>query len=171
MIAAEPLPPLPDVEALITNAARRPGELHEPVPIDRQTAGWLAVEAERTKSHPDVLASVLVEAALVAEDLGASCLRGAPPDTQQTSRLAVSAAEADYLRALTVGRSGPRRAVRQRPTVALPMRLIGRLSGRLLADLLRVVPADDALAWEVAALRQGRTLAECVLVDVSRSRG
>jgi hypothetical protein len=164
LLAAEPLPPLPDASELLPTSVRRPGELHEAVPVDPETARWLSGQAMRLGVGVDTLASVLLEASMVAQDLGWVRFENVVPAPPKPSRYPLTAAEAAYLRSLTIVRARPRVPSRPPVTVALPVRLIPRLDGQPLDGRLRSVAPELALGWEALAVAEGRSLAECVLI-------
>jgi hypothetical protein len=133
-------------------------------------AAALGREAARTGVQRDVLASVTLELALISEDLG-----GLPGDVTapalRMSDRALSAADADYLRTLTISRRlRPSAGAPVFATVAVPVRLAGRLRYGALAGALDAEQVDTALAWETAAVIEGRSLSECVLLHASRWR-
>jgi hypothetical protein len=76
--------------------------------------------------------------------------------------VALSTAEADYLRALTVGRrrgAGERLAGDGPAMVALPVRLLARCSPSLLQHAAHG-DLEQAISWEVSALRVGLAMGE-----------
>jgi hypothetical protein len=126
-------------------------------------AGTLLVEWQ--------LAIEFLESLGLASDAGAEALeRGRPIEHPQ---LALSAAEADYLRSLTIGRrtecgATPPAAVAPGPgqaaLFALPVRLVSRAGPNL---LIRAAAADlaQAIAAEIAALRAGMTMGEWIVAS------
>jgi hypothetical protein len=167
-LASPALPTPPDPADLISAGSRRPGELHEALPVTAPEAATLGREAARTGVQRDVLASVTLELALISEDLG-----GLPDDlTAPALRMndrALSAAEADYLRALTISRRlRPSAGAPAFATVSVPVRLTARLRYGALGGALDAEQVDAALAWETAAVIEGRTLSECVMLHASR---
>jgi hypothetical protein len=142
----------------------RPGELREPVRLTATDARRLAAAAAGIGLASEAAFGLLFEATLVRADLrqaGAdeSCITfrdGAPA--------VLSAAEADYLRALTVGRGrAPRRKPSKGPGVfPLPVRLMSRCSRELIDEAL-AGDAEQALSWETRAVREGRTMLEWAL--------
>jgi hypothetical protein len=168
-LASPPLPPPPDPRALLGGASRRPGELHEAVTLPADTAIALEREAARAGVDRDVLAGATLELMLLEDDLGGSCLESLTPPTTRVDGRALSAAEADYLRTLTMTRSPrPRRSQAAATTVAIPVRIVGRISPAHLKDTFDARRVDLALAWETAALMESRTLSECVLFHATR---
>jgi hypothetical protein len=158
---AEPPPPLPDLPALYDDAIRRPGELHEPVILDAAQHVALDRAARRAKLPTGVTGRLLLEAALVCEELGGLRAIAAPDRLDEAAarakvRRRLSAAEADYLRHL---RNPP--GMRQ-TLLTVPVRLISRLHGLDVARALGEDPAR-ATAWEMAALLAGRTMLEWAL--------
>jgi hypothetical protein len=151
-------------------AQRRPGERHEPVAIAAREATQLLSRAADAGLTADVAATLLVEARLALDWLQeAGCtavqLRYEPPP------VALSAAEADYLRALTVSRTR-RRAARVEPgvrTVSLPVRLIARASPEVVRRSVHDGDLEQAVAMEVHALRGGLLMGEWVARAAARS--
>jgi hypothetical protein len=66
---------------------------------------------------------------------------------------ALSAASADYLRALSC-----RTWRRNQPELDLPVRLLDRLAGREGEVLAHVELIESAIRWEIAAVLTGRTM-------------
>jgi hypothetical protein len=174
LLAAEPLAPLASPDELLGRVVRRPGELHEALALSREAAGWLAREAAGQRLNADVLGTVLLEAALAAGDVGDERFaRMDPPDPPLDGGRGrmLSAAEAAYLRTLTIARRS--QAPRPAPApavIAVPVRIAGRLAGVDVAEALGAVRGETAIAWETAALIEGRTLAECILLCALRLR-
>jgi hypothetical protein len=139
------------------------------VTLPADTAIALEREAARAGIDRDVLASATLEFVLLEGDLGRSCLEGLTPPITRVDGRALSAAEAAYLRTLTMSR-GPRRGRSHVPatTVAIPVRMIGRISATHLEDAFDARRVDLALAWETAALMESRTLSECVFLHAAR---
>ena len=145
LLAADPLPPVPDAGELLGAFVRRPGELHEAFPLPAPAAHWLAEEVARCGVEADVLGSVLLEASLVAEDLALERLAALEPAPFDKLQRGLSAAEADYLRVLTVARRS--RSVRRVPpqaVIAIPVRLGWRLSAVDVVQALSEVAAERA---------------------------
>jgi hypothetical protein len=167
-LASPALPAPPDPADLISAGSRRPGELHEAVPVTAPEAAALGREATRTGVHRDVLASVTLELAMISEDLGGIADDLTAPMLRMSDR-ALSAAEAEYVRALTISRR-PRRSAGAAAfaTVSVPVRLTSRLRLGTLSCALNAELVDAALAWETAAAIEGRSLSECVLLQASR---
>jgi hypothetical protein len=154
-------PELPSSDELLGwVAARRPGELHEALRLSTPAAEQLAATANAARVSTDIAGTVLLEAAIVVNDAGASArtpLRAAASSTGVRRRL--TAAEADYLRALTMRRreSAP---VAAPATLSLPVRLVGIVADMDVDAAIDAVEIDAALSWETAALISGRTMAE-----------
>jgi hypothetical protein len=169
-LRSDPLPRVPSACELLGSKVRRPGELHEPLALEKDTAQWLENEASSLGVTADVVGSVLLEAGLLADDLGPAAFQPVPPAGTAPTR-PLSAAEGNYLRVLTLRRA----AARSRPgaaaqTIAVPVRVALRLPGRPTAELLRAVDGSLALAWERSAVLEGRTLSEHVLLAAMRAR-
>jgi hypothetical protein len=172
LLAAEPLAPLAPPDELLGRVVRRPGELHDALPLSREAAGWLAREAASQRLSTDVLGTVLLEAALAAGDVGDERFaRMEPPDPPLDGGCGrmLSAAEAAYLRTLTIARrSRPSHPAPAPAVIAVPVRIAGRLAEVDVAGALSAVRGEAAIEWETAALIEGRTLAECVLLRASQ---
>lgn len=161
-------PPLPDVAYLYDDRPRRPGELHEPLALGPEAQDRLARSACSAGLPLDLTARLLIEAALLVSDLEAL---GAPDAARDLDTVAahatvqrrMSAAEADYLRRLSVRRWAPG------PSATIPVRLIGRLAS---VDVACALDGDAtrAVAWEAAALLQSRTMLEWGLAVILQAR-
>jgi hypothetical protein len=103
---------------------------------------------------------------LLDEDLLNAGSHAIDPPTAATPKLRLSSAEASYVRALTVSRTPRRVAASTR--VALPVRLLTRVTP---ASIARASEADleRAIAWELAALSEGRTVGELGLLLAFRA--
>lgn len=163
---AVPDPPaLPSSQRFFEGGPRRPGELHESLHLEAATVSRAAAVAEAAHLPLDLAVRLLVEAALVRDDLASrggaheEYLDMAAGAAMVSRRL--SAAEADYLRALR-----RRDFVSTLPT--LPVRLIGRLDRIDLAQAL-AGDARRAARWEIAALLEGRTMLEWALMVALRA--
>ncbi|MFI4991986.1 MAG: hypothetical protein ACHQHO_13885 [Solirubrobacterales bacterium] len=157
MRADEPQP-LPDCEGTLA-LVRRPGELHEPLTLARDCAERLTAQAATVGVEESVAATLLVEAELLRDELARLGLAHLTPRLDTTARTperALSAAEGDYLRSLTMRRP---RGVNAAARVALPVRLHRRVEQRLLRAAL-AADLGQALAWEMCALMQGLTIGE-----------
>jgi hypothetical protein len=155
---------LPSVDHLCEHAVRRPGELHERLVLDAETLLRAETASRRAALPLGLTVVLLVEAALVRADVAmiASTELESALDRAAASprvRRALSAAEADYLRALRG--SGFARTM---PT--LPMRVFGRAATIDIASALRD-DAARAARWEAAALLEGRTMLEWALMTAS----
>jgi hypothetical protein len=153
------------LDELLGPPGRRPGELHEPLRVAvparfRATAREIGVSTS-------LGVSVCAERWMVLQDLGELSAEAAAllDATAASARceLPLSAANADYARLLLAalhGRCAPKRF--DDAVIVIPLRLSDRLSAvptlRLMAGELR-----PALAWELAALRAGRTMTEWAL--------
>lgn len=166
LLAADPLPALPTAAELLgPRDIRRPGDLHEALPLSASAAAQLSNRAADAGVSVDVAATVLLEAALVLTDLDQSQTGLLPTtaDSEQVVRLRLTAAEASYLRALTLGRQvETRRLVPE--TVAIPVRLVARVGQLDIDRSLNAVALEVALVWEIQAVAQGRTIGEWALV-------
>ncbi len=163
LLQSDPLPPLPSVEDLLSlREPRRPGELHEALPLPADSAQAIATQATHAGVGLDVAASLVVEAGLIADDTRMAAGGQGPQPSHEA--LALPEASARYLRALTVGR---RRGapVLPRGSVAVPVRLVPRLAAASTERLIGAIELEVAIAWEVAAVRQGRTMSEWALMQ------
>lgn len=157
--------PLPSGELLVGDE-RRPGELHDVVALDDHTSSMLADKASASGISVGVALTLLIELQLLKEDLGESSLAlGEPPPTT-SPRLRLSAAEANYLRGLTLARDTRRITVAKNASV--PVRLLTRTTRDTIA---RAVAGDleHAIRWEIAAITTGRTINELGLFFALRS--
>lgn len=152
-------PPLPTGEVLVATA-RRPGELHDVVALGR-SSGLIAATAARSRIGVDLAVTLLLELQLLACDCAAAglALPAVPPISSPRRRL--SAAEADYLRVLTFRPGADATSVDR---VALPVRLLPRFSSSVIEAAASAVDLEEAIRWEVAALLEGRTIAELALL-------
>ena len=151
--------PLPDCEGSLA-VVRRPGELNEPVKLSGDSGRRLTAEAAALGVDVSVAATLMVEAELLRSELtrlGLADLASRLDSTARTPGRALSAAEGDYLRSLTMRR--PRRGVQPATRVALPVRLHRRVDQQLLRAAL-AADLGQALTWEVCALMEGLTIGE-----------
>ena len=156
--APEP-PPLPNLPMAIL---RRPGERHEVIAVPTESAAQLTQAAAYSGISLDLAVTLLAEAELALiwlrmtgrwENFAAH--PGAP--------VALSAAEADYLRALTVGRKRRTPPKATQTVVSVPVRLVARCSPDLLPGLPGELDLEQAIAWEAAALREGLQMGEWLM--------
>jgi hypothetical protein len=156
--APEP-PPLPNLPMAIL---RRPGERHEVIAVPTESAAQLTQAAAYSGISLDLAVTLLAEAELAVIWLrmtGTWENFAAHPGPA----VALSAAEADYRRALTVGRK-PKTPPRARQTVvSVPVRLVARCSPDLLRGLPGEIALEQAIAWEAAALREGLQMGEWLM--------
>lgn len=146
---------------------RRRREILRPwpvVPDDGVRA--VASEARAARLPLDLALALVIERELVAEDLGdvSSTIVAAVDAGAQRAQVAISlgSASAAYLRLLLRGdtrRQAPSR-VREPLVVTLPARLSDRLKGRRLTEGMRHGALNLAVSWEIAAVAEGRTMAE-----------
>ena len=161
LLRSEPLPPLPSPKDLLdAESPRRPGELHEALALPHYTAKDLVERAARSGLTVDVAASLALEA---------GHLRMRLPQLQQLRpcggeiSTALPEASARYLRSLTMGRRRHSAPARVPSTVAIPIRLIPRLGATDIEELIDLVPLEQAIAWEIAAVSTGQTMSEWAL--------
>lgn len=152
-------PPLPIGEALVASA-RRPGELHDIVTLGSASEA-VAAKAGRSRVGVDVAMTLLLELHLLATDCAAASRALPPAPAISMPHRRMSAAEADYLRLLTLRPDAP-----PTPTAraALPVRLLPRVSPAVIAGAAATVDLEEAIRWELAALHQGRTIGELGLL-------
>lgn len=162
VVAAREPDTLPDVEHLLRPAPRRPGELHEAVTISPELGARLMYCCASAGVVVDVAATLLLESQLLMNDLaavGAGDLVDRLLHAEVGVERGLSAAEADYLRSLTVGRRSGSTAGRPRDRVVLPVRLLPLLDS---AVWTRAGAGDleRAIRWETAALLGATTMRE-----------
>jgi len=154
---AEPLP-LPS-GALLVADARRPGELYDVVALG-DAASLVEAKATRARVGLSVAATLLIELHLLQLELvDAGFPLPAPPSVAAPARR-LTAAEADYLRTLTFRRA---QAATPAPRASVPVRLLPRITPTVVAAAA-TGDLEHAIAWEVAALLGGRTIAELGLL-------
>jgi hypothetical protein len=161
-VAAPEPDPLPEVEHLLRAAPRRPGELHEAVTISPELSGHLMERCAPAGVAIDVAATLLVESQLLMNDLaavGAGYLMDRLLDAEVGVTRRLSAAEADYLRSLTVGRRSGSTAGRPRDRIVLPVRLLPLLDSAVWMRA-RDGNLERAIRWETAALLGATTMRE-----------
>lgn len=158
-------PPLPSGELLVVDA-RRPGELHDVLALGK-AASLVAAKATKARVGLNLAVTLLIELHLLQLDFAdvALPLPVPPPPAVPARRL--TAAEADYLRALTLRRA---RAATPIQRAAVPIRLLPRVTPAAVASAARG-DLEHAIAWEVAALLEGRTIAELGLLLAADADG
>jgi hypothetical protein len=139
---------------------RRPGELHRALELDPDAVARLRAEAAADGTSPSVALTVKLEAALAVERLRGHgiadpiALLDRIADAQRPLH-ALTTAEADYARSLTLDRFGGHEA-----DLTVPVRLHSRLQTHDAEALLESVGLCRAIRWELAALRTGATIGE-----------
>lgn len=139
---------------------RRPGEVHRALALEPAAATRLRAEAAADGTSPSVALTVKLEAALAVERLRAHgiadpvLLLDRIADGQRPVH-ALSAAEADYARSLTLDRFGG-----HEHDLTIPVRLHSRVQTHDVETLVDAVGLCRAIRWELAALRAGATLGE-----------
>lgn len=144
----------------------RPGELHEPSSINVPMG--LKLAAREVGIAISLAFTVAAEHCLVTREMaGAASELVALLDTRATSPagLPLSHVNAAYTRMLVAALNGRLAVHQEEPTLVVPTRL---------ADRLRETPSLEldpeslraALAWELAAVRAGRTMTEWALAEV-----
>jgi hypothetical protein len=162
VLRSDPLPPLPSVQDLLdAEIPRRPGELHEALPLPGDAAMRIATRAAQAGVAVDIAASLSLEAGLL--DLRLPRLRTLDGRRVPPPGLPLPQASARYLRSLSVGRRPSRAPASPPHSVAIPVRLVARLGGADVEQLIDLVALEQAIAWEIAAIRAGQTMSEWVL--------
>lgn len=156
--APEP-PPLP---VLPTVVLRRPGERHEVIAVPTENAAELAQAAASSGISLDLAVTLLAEAELTLIWLRTTG-RWENFTAPSGPAVALSAAEADYLRALTVGRKPKTPPKATQTVVSVPVRLVARCSPDLLPKLPGELDLEQAIGWEAAALREGLQMGEWLM--------
>jgi hypothetical protein len=155
--------PLPSLEIDGARRVRRPGEHHEALAISADVAGELAASAAAAGVSIDAAITLLVEARMALDWLQAAGISAEQIEVQSGQMVALSAAEAGYVRALTMLRGSVRRVSLPAPgcslVVSVPVRLVARCSPDLLARAARG-DLGQAIRWEVAAVREGLSMGE-----------
>lgn len=162
LLRSDPLPALPDAKALLSaENCRRPGDLREALLLSSRAAERMGEQATEAGVTLDVAASLVLEAGLLSlrvPQLHELSERSDPP------QIALPEASANYLRSLTVGRRSSSQISTPPPrTVAVPVRLVPQLGAVDVDELIDRVPLEQAIAWEVAAIRAGQTMSEWAL--------
>jgi hypothetical protein len=149
---------------------RRPGERHRALALDPDAAVRLRAEAAADGTSPSVALTVKLEAALAVE-----CLRahGIADPIALLDRIAeaqrpvhaLSTAEADYARSLTLDRFGG-----HEPDLTIPVRLHSRVQTHDVEALVDAVGLCRAIRWELAALRAGATIGEWAALSALAGR-
>lgn len=158
-------PPLPAGEALVAGA-RRPGELYDLVALG-DAAPIVAAKATSSRIGFDVAATLLIEFHLMRGDVTDAGFALPATPAARTPARRLSAAEADYLRILTLR---PAQLAAPKPRAAVPVRLLPRTSSAVIKDAAATADLEQAIAWEAAALVEGRTIAELGLLLALRER-
>jgi len=159
--------PLPSAGDLLggANGVRRPGELHEALHVSRSTAKRVASAAAGAQISTDVAGTVLLEAALVLVDVPDAGPVLVVAAREAAVRYALTAADAHYLRSLTM-RHPIDRASAPPVTISVPVRLLCRAAEIDVAIAIGSGHIETALAWEIAAVASGRTMSEWALVTL-----
>jgi hypothetical protein len=128
--------------------------------LSTEAAKRIAERAAEAGLAVDVAASLVLEAGLLSVRL---------PQIQQlnddpeSAWLAQPEANARYLRSLTVGRRSGQTSTRPSRNIAIPVRLVPRLGGVDVEQLTDLVTLEQAIGWEIAAVRAGQTMSEWLL--------
>lgn len=167
--------PIPSRVPLFAEPAGRVGDWWEPVATAADVVGQLQVDAERRRLPVDLLAALLVEHALVQNDietcrLNAGTARSALADAAHGQPSAgPGCLHAGYLRML---RSGERRFEREgneqlsRRDLVLPLRLHEAARALDLREVCEAASLDEAVAWEIAAAASGQFMREWALREL-----
>jgi hypothetical protein len=159
-------------EIAATRTAVRAGDRHDPwtfAATPRLRA--LAAAAAALGVDLSLAVRVVIERELALGDLHALAVDPAPLDgiarAAHVDR-ALDAASAAYVRRLSGGDGAEPRALGEQVTIGLPLRLSTRLSRAGALDALLGDAVGDALAWELAAVMQGRTISEWAALTALR---
>jgi hypothetical protein len=152
-------PGLASAPRILPSAPRRPGEKYERLEASLAARRQLAIAGGDLDLPVDVAGTLLLEATLLLDRLGAHRLTRARELLDQAARSsrvtrALSTANADYLRAL-----GCRSWRRQVGELDVPVRVASRVGDTADERLARVELLEPALRWEMAALLCDRTMA------------
>jgi len=144
-------------------SARRSGDLLEPVAVPAAAAERVARSAAVAGVEAELAIVLLVEHRLALDAVQAAGAPAPDPPALRPACVAQGAADADYLRALTVAaRPGPSTPRGELPRARLPVRLLSRCRPEVL-ERAAGGPLDDAIAFEVAAIGAGLTMTEWIL--------
>ncbi|MDW5597224.1 hypothetical protein VSS74_22950 [Conexibacter stalactiti] len=151
-------------ECVVSRAAVRAGDRHEPWTLP--VGGALAAVADAAATAGvefELAVRLCAEAALVRDDLravgaGVGALDALAGAAVVATR--VDASDCAYLRRLTRRGAQERRTLGDAVIVGLPARLSARLLAVDVDDLLANADVESALAWEIAAVLDGRTISE-----------
>lgn len=158
---------LPSARSLLPSSPRRPGELLERLEVPAASRESLIELSSQACVPVDVAASLLVElraTLALLTGLGISnaerSLDRAAGD--QRAFLGLSAAEGDYVRAVT-----HRRWMRRSSLTLIPVRVIARMEPRSNRGWGTPEMLDRACAWEAAAVLSGLNLTEWSLATAA----
>jgi len=164
LVGEQDVSPLPEPKLLCAEGPRRPGDRHEVVDLPSSFARDVEELASPRGLALDVAIALVVEAQwlrarIAGRDGNAIGLLDRAAEAQSHVHRSLTAADADYLRSLVMPRRT--RPVQTRTRVAMPVRLLGRLTPQLVYD--SGVGLARAIAWERAALLQRVTMSEWAL--------
>lgn len=165
--------PIPARVPLFAEPAGRPGDWWEPLGISASAAAaHLAAEADRRRLPVDLLVALLLEDALVVQDIadcGLDALSARATLSTAAERHASSGPgrlHTSYVRMLRRGEVDYERQTEARfaqRDIALPLRLHDA-AGRLdLPSICQRNSIDQALGWEIAAATSGQFMREWAL--------
>jgi hypothetical protein len=150
---------------------RRPGELHRELTLEPESEARLRAEATADGTSPSVALTVKLEAALAIERLRGHGITD--PITlldriaeAQRPLHALTTAEADYARSLTLDRFGG-----HDDSLTIPIRLHSRIQTHDVEALLDTIGLCRAIRWELAALRAGATIGEWAALSALAGHG
>jgi hypothetical protein len=159
-------PELPRGQAL-AGGVRRPGDTHDVIVIPNAASRAIEQQAAASLIPSALAVTLLIELRLLERDLTAVALPlPAAPEPVIDQRL--SAAQANYLRALTWHRPGF--VPFDNDTTALPVRLLAGATPETLMEAARI-DLELALRWEAAAIAAGRGMGEFGLLCALRRAG
>lgn len=156
---------LPELGDVLPSSVRRPGELHEFVPLDPLIGQQIAQHAAEVGLKPDVAATIALEALIAVSWLDDHGVKNAAAmlsefASQSVVTRGLSAADANYIRSITAERGRAQTSKTSPHSIALPVRLMNKFSAEVLAEALRDIDISAAVQWEIASLMDGRSLAE-----------
>lgn len=164
--------PIPARGALFTEPAGRAGDWWEPISVDAARAVGLADEAAKRRLPLDLLASLVVEHALVERDIAESAVdkmaatRALDAAVQRIPASGPGCLHTSYIRMLGRGDGvyEPERDDRlAQRDLMLPLRLHQAASSVDIAAVCRLGALDEAIAWEIAAASSGQFMREWAL--------
>lgn len=165
--------PIPARTSLFAEPAGRAGDWWEPIEVSAAYgAAELNREAERCRLPIDLVYSLLVERALIEEDIAVCALdtrraRTALNDAAHTTpALGPGCLHTSYVRMLRSGESDYERESEEQLAgrdLLLPLRLHESARSLDLRNVCKTASLKDTLAWEIAAASNGQFMREWAL--------